>query len=407
MQPTFSYSYSIPYIILFLIFFLIFLWENKIRNRNGNINVIRYFCMAVFFIYFGFRGYLDTDFVVYYPLFETAPSISDTNGLTHFFSGVNKDYLMKVEPGFKVLLVLVKSISEEYYFLQIISTFINILFLDYFFRKFSPQYTLGFIMYIIFSGLIIEINLLRNSKAIFLFIYSLQYIKDRNPIKYYICNGIGLLFHSSAIFYFPLYFFLHKKIPTVMVWCVFILGNLIYIGQIKYITPVVTALGNLFGGFYSIMAEAYSKSNMYSTGYGITIGYLEKVLTFIVFYFFYNKIGEYLKDNKLLNIFFNSFFICTMVYLFMSEYTVLIDRFATLFVFSYWILYPYLFVVLKKSIKTLFTVIIFLFGILKMAKSNNIVIRQYDNILWGNPTIPKSYYIINKHMDKILNPKQK
>lgn len=405
MQPTFSYIYSIPYIALFLIYFLLFLWENEKKKKGQDISVIRYLCMVVFLVFFGCRGYIDTDFQLYYPLYENTPTLDDLNGISKFFSRINEDYLLKIEPGYKVFLILVKSIMPDYFFLQFVSSLIDVLFLNYFFRKYSPQYVLGFIMFLIFSGLIIEINLLRNSKAIFIFIYSLQFIKERKALKYFICNGVALLFHSSSIFYFPLYFFLHKKFAPAFVWGTFILGNVLFIGQVKYITPVVTTLGDFFGGFYSMMAEAYSKSKMYSSGYGITMGYLEKIFTFIMFYTSYNRIGNYIKDNNTLNIFYNLFFLYTATYLFLSEYSVFIDRITTLFVFSYWILYPYFYETLKRQFKALFTFVLLIFGLYKMYKSNNFIIRKYDNILWGNPTVTNAYYIIGKHLDKILDPK--
>lgn len=407
MQPTFSTTYSYPYIILFLIFFVLFLWENRIRKKDGNLNMVRYLCMLVFFVFFGFRGYLDTDFTVYYPLYEMAPTIDDTNGIAKFFSGIHEDVLLKIEPGFKVILVLLKSINEDYLTLQIFSSFINVLFLNYFFKKYSPQYVLAFIMYLIFSGLIIEINLLRNSKTIFLFIYSLQFIKERSAVKFFICNGIGILFHSSAIFFFPMYFFLHKKIPTPFVWGTFLLGNLLFLGEIKYITPVVIAVGDFFGGAYSLLAEAYSSNKLYNSSYSISVGYLEKVFTFIILYQFYKKIGEKIKDDNTLNIFYNSFFLYAVSYFFLSEYSVFIDRITTLFVFSYWILYAYLYAVLKQELKAVFTVVLLFFGIYKMVYLNNNILRNYENILWDKPTITKAYFNFNKHLDKFFNPKKK
>lgn len=407
MQPTFSITYSYPYIILFLIFFILFLWENKIRKKEGNINMVRYLCMLVFFVFFGFRGYLDTDFTVYHPLYEMAPTIDDTNGIAKFFSKINEDVLLKIEPGFKVILVLLKSINKDYLTLQIFSSFVNVLFLNYFFKKYSPQYVLAFIMYLIFSGLIIEINLLRNSKAIFLFIYSLQFIKERNAAKFFICNGIGILFHSSAIFFFPVYFFLHKKIPMPFVWGTFILGNVLFLGQIKYITPIVIAVGDFFGGAYSLLAEGYSNNKLYNSSYSISVGYLEKVFTFIILYQSYKKIGDKIKDEKTLNIFYNLFFIYIITYLFLSEYSVFIDRITTLFIVSYWILYPYLYETLKQEQKIVFTVVLLFFGIYKMVYSNNNILRNYENILWDKPTITKAYFIFYKHVDKVLDPKKK
>lgn len=405
MQQTFSYIYSLPYISLFIIFFLLFLWENKLRKNNRNIDIIRYICMLVFFLFFGFRGYIDTDFAVYYPIYEMTPTLNDVDGTARFFSSINEDYIVKIEPGFKVALVILKSISNNYFFLQIVSSLINVLFLNYFFKRFSPQYALGFVIFLIFSGLIIEINLIRNSKAIFLFIYSLQYIKERKALQFYLCNTIGILFHSSAFFYFPLYFFLHKKFPPFLIWSCFIVGNVLYLGQIKYITPIITTVGSFFGGTYSLLAEAYSTSNLYNSGYGITVGYLEKVFSFILFYKSYRRIGEIVKDEKLLNIFYNLFYVSFFTYLFLSEYTVLIDRMTTLFVFSYWILYPYFYEAIQKIFKTIFVMILFLFGILKMYKSNNFITRNYSNILLGKPSLTNAYYILNKHIDKILNPK--
>lgn len=362
--------------------------------------------MSVFLIFFGFRGYIDTDFVVYYPLYESAPSLFDTKGVVDFFWHLNEDYLLKIEPGFKVLVVILKSISSNYFFLQIISSLIDVIFLNYFFRKYSPQYTLGFILFIIFSGQVIEINLLRNSKAIFLFLYSLQFIKERNALKFYICNGIGLFFHSSAIFYFPLYFFLHKKFPPILVWSAFIIGNILYLGQIKFITPIILAMGKFFGGVYAMMAQGYSEDSLYSTGYGITMGYLEKFLTFILFYSFYERIAAFIKDENMLNIFFNLFFIFTSTYLFLSEYSVLIDRVTTLFVVSYWILYPHIYAILDKSFKMIFATILLIFGTYKMLYSNNMITRRYENILWNKPSVTKAYYNLNRHLDKILNKKK-
>lgn len=405
MEPTFSYIYSIPYIILFFIYFLLFLWENKMRKKNMNIKTIRYFSMFIFVVFFGCRGFIDTDFAVYFPLYENTPTLFDSTRITKYFSNINKDYLTRIEPGFKVFAIILKTISSDYFFLQFVSSLIDIILLDYIFRKYSPQYILSFLVFFIFSGFVIELNLLRNIKSILLFIISLKYIQERNAIKFFILNGIGLLFHSSAIFYFPVYFFLHKKIPLAIVWITFVIGNAIYLAQIKFLTPIVTSLGSLFGGIYSVMADTYSKSDLYSTSHGITLGFIERFLTFIIFYKSYDKVGEYIKNKNLLNIFYNSFFLYSVSYMFLSEYSIFIDRITTLFVFSYWILYAYFFTTLSERIKSLFTIGLFFFGTFKMAKANNIIIRKYENILWNNPNIGNAYYILSKHLDKILNPK--
>lgn len=155
------------------------------------------------------------------------------------------------------------------------------------------------------------------------------------------------------------------------------------------------------------MAEAYSNDKLFNSSYSISVGYLEKVFTFIILYQFYKKIGEKIKDDNTLNIFYNSFFLYAVSYFFLSEYSVFIDRITTLFVFSYWILYAYLYAVLKQELKAVFTVVLLFFGIYKMVYLNNNILRNYENILWDKPTITKAYFNFNKNYDKFFNPKKK
>ena len=54
-------------------------------------------------------------------------------------------------------------------------------------------------------------NGVRQSVAIMMFYYSFRYIKEQNLKKYLILNGIGCLFHSSAILFIPLYFVLNRR----------------------------------------------------------------------------------------------------------------------------------------------------------------------------------------------------
>ena len=45
------------------------------------------------------------------------------NGIAKYFSNINKDYLTRIEPGFKVFAIILKTISSDYFFLQYISDF--------------------------------------------------------------------------------------------------------------------------------------------------------------------------------------------------------------------------------------------------------------------------------------------
>jgi hypothetical protein len=359
--------------------------------------------MLLFFLFFGLRGYLDTDFSIYYPIYEETPTLWDWDGILRFFSLNNTYDITRIEPGYKIYLMLLKSISSNYIIVQITSSLIDVFLINYFFKKYSAQYALSFILFLLFSGIILEINLLRNSKSIFIFLYSIQYIKERKIAKYYICNIIALLFHSSSIFFFPLYFFLHKKLPKVVIWSVFIIGNIVYILQIQYITPIISAIASSLGETYATLFDIYSSSDSFSSGYGITIGFIERFFTYILLFLSYNRINKYFKDNSSLNIFYNSFFIYFVSYTFLSEYSVFIDRITTLFSFSYWILYTYLFSIYKSNYRRIFVSILFIFAILKLYKSNNIIIRKYENIIFGVQSFEEAQSRLYQHIDKIFN----
>lgn len=410
MEPTFSYIYSIPYILVYIFYFILFLWEVKLKRDGKDIRNIRMLCILMFLFFFGLRGYLDTDFAVYYPLYEDTPTIFQFDKILKFITENKNTDINRIESGFKIFFILLKTITSNYYFVQFVSTLIDVLFLNYFFKKYSSQYALSFILFFIFSGIILEINLLRNIKSIFVFLYSLQYIKERKIIKYYLCMAVALLLHTSAIFFLPMYFFLHKKIPKAVIWSVFLLGNIVYLLQVHFIAPIVQSVSTLLGGAYSLMAEFYTNSDLYSSGYGITIGFLERFVTFIIMFCNYNRIRGFVNDDKLLNIFYNAFFIYFICNTFLSEYSVFIDRVTVLFVFSYWILYAYFYSAMQKILKPFFNLVFFFFGILKMYKANNFITHDYKNVIFENKSYEEAYrqsiYILNKHLDKILDPKK-
>ena len=70
---------------------------------------------------------------------------------------------------------------------------------------------MSFWIYLCGTFYFFSMNGVRQSVAIMIFYYSFKYIEKHNFKKYAILNGIGFLFHSSAILFIPLYFILNKK----------------------------------------------------------------------------------------------------------------------------------------------------------------------------------------------------
>lgn len=76
----------------------------------------------------------------------------------------------------------------------------------------SKNKFLSLFIYICGTFFFFSLNGIRQAITISLFYFSLKYIKEKKVFKYMALNGVGLLFHQSAIIFIPLYFFLNKRI---------------------------------------------------------------------------------------------------------------------------------------------------------------------------------------------------
>lgn len=399
-MPTFSFSYSIPYIIFFLLLYIntIPLYRTNtvsVFYYNYSIWFQQFFVAVLLIVFIGFRGFLYTDWHSYYPIYNSAPSLFDgTKSISSFFA-------RRWENGFLFYMILCKTISSNYFFFQIISFTIDFFILYYFFKRVIPKYiVLGFLFFIIFFGITMEFNLFRNSKAIMLFLISLKYIEEKKFVKYVILNIIGTLFHITSLLYLPLYFILNKKIPRTVILTFFIIGNLIFLIQIEWCKLVLYSVSSLIPGKLGTLLKIYLASDFYSGAYGITIGYLERFFSFVIFYCFTQRLC---KNNKNNLIYINVFYLYTFIFLYFSEISIILERVAILFVFPYWILYPQLYSLLGNKFRKIFLLILLFYGILKLGIGNKNIFSLYDNVLFSYKSYQERLKIINRHTGIIFN----
>jgi hypothetical protein len=346
--------------------------KNAIRANT----ILCFYGFALFvFVFIGCRGLIGTDWLNYYPFFQKAPSfVSDIDEIKNF---VSHSYF---EKGYAIYTVLCKTVSSNYFVFQLISFLLDFLVLHSFFRRYAKRYYfLAWAFYFIFQGYIIELIILRNAKSIMCFLISIQYIHKKQWLKYYAMNFIGILFHISAIFYLPIYFLCRLKLSKRLELIVFIIGNIVYLLQIEWLKTILLRIVTIWDNHYSGLIERYINSDLYSVSYGITIGYVERTITFILFYFNYKKL---IMHDKNMDVFWYLFLIYIYVYLFCSEFFIILERIPNLFVCSYWILYPNFFRVLKHGAKYLFIVMIILYGVLKMLSLFNLPWASYENVLF-------------------------
>jgi hypothetical protein len=345
---------------------LLFSFKIYPDNIGAGYSIVQRYSIGVIFILFiAMRGFVETDFINYYPLYKSAPSILDKQNVLNFFARFNG------EQAFYMLLVLCKSLSGNYFFLQIVSSTIDFFILYYFFNTYIPQhFILGFLFFFIFSGIEIEFNLLRNSKSIMLFLLSIKYIYKKNFLVYLLINIAGCFFHASSLIYLPLYFFVKKRISRILILILFLCGNIVFISSFRWMRDMLDIISNISSIsnnrlFYLI--HRYLSNEFYSRSLGLGIGTIERFLLFLLFFTCYNKL---IKINEKNLIFLNIAFIYLFIFLYCSELYIIIRRVNMLFICSYWILFPEIYRVLKKELKYIFMLLLIMYVPLKMSFNN-------------------------------------
>jgi hypothetical protein len=250
------------------------------------------------------------------------------------------------------------------------------------------------------GGLAFEVDNMRNFVSILLFLLSLKYIEERKSGKFYVLNVLGILFHTSAIFYFPLYFFLHKPIKREVIAVIFVIGVLLFFFRIEYIRPFVWNIAETFGGRYLNLVNSYLNSPIYGKSYGFSIGLVERIFSAILIILYYTKLIK--KSNC--NILFINAFVCFFVfYFFFSEIAIIVHRVGGLFIFSYWILWPT--IIHISSIQTNRILIICILATyinLKMVGMTKTIMYQYDNVLFGMKSYKERKAVFDAYGEKIL-----
>lgn len=411
-MPVTSITYSIPYLLFLLYLVVLALLEFRSLKFDKDVKYIRWAAIAGFVFFFGLRGFVFSDWALYYPLFDKIPTIWE-GGLT---SVLNQDFTEDfatdvnfgktgMEMGFIYFTVLFKSIIPDYFAWVFFNTVIDVILLDIFIRRYSPYYVLSFILFIAFGGLIIECNLMRNVKSILFFLISLKYLQERRILPYMALNLAGFFFHSSAIVFFPLYFILHKECPKWLMWSVFIVGNILTLLHISYLQPFMLSFADFVGGRLGVQIKLYLASDLYSQPYGLSLGYIERVATFLLLVFFQKKLIE---RNTYNIIFINTYVLYFIVFFFFSEIMVAVERLSFLFVFAYWILYPELLALVEETVNRFIVfLILIIFCALKVITATNNVFIKYDNLLFGIESIEVRSQRVYNDLDTLLDSEGK
>lgn len=302
--------YSLPYCFLVSIYSLLLIYEMRLNQSNLRMRLI---CGLIFLFFFGFRGYIGTDWYNY----------------STFYNIVDLSTLDKFEYGFSIFTYFCKYIGLNYVFYQFFLVLCQVLLFDYLLKE-KKNISLYYIMLISFFP-VLYIDAVRNFTAILIAVIALlNYQKSRTiAILLFL---LSLLFHSSLIVFPIILFFNRKYYPYSFYIYIFIFSVFLYVFEIKYVSTILSFISVYLPDSYSSLIRIYLESDIYNASYGFKIGILEKI--FFVFLFLY-KYKRIVQEKQFSPLIINLFFIYCLLYLAFNELSIVINRLTLLFFFFY------------------------------------------------------------------------
>lgn len=161
-----------------------------------------------------------------------------------------ESFLAGYEAGDPIAYYLITKIAtvfnSEQAYLMILAILSLIPGVSYILREWDDMDTQPMIIFIyMFSPFIFSLSACKQGIALSILMFSLKYVYDRKPIKFAFCVAVAFLFHSTAIVFLLVYFFLNNKGDLSMLKKV-----LIVVGCLFVIMNLQWVLGNVMGGRY-------------------------------------------------------------------------------------------------------------------------------------------------------------
>lgn len=325
-----------------LIFYLMLLGKvSSMRaalHPHGNISFWQWqivFSILIFSIIFGMRYGVGTDYFSYLDFFREGSGI------------------IRTDIGFKIIRDFLSSIGMHYTVYFSILAFLQILFFMYAFR--NERYLYAYLIFILFTGgyVITWMNVIRQSIAACIFIYSLEYIERKKIFLYAIWIFIASLFHLSAAFLIILYpFFMNggnyfkNQIFQFVVFFTAVISYYIGINLEKLIGSILELFAPLLGyGGYLLTGSIFNRQTEGNTG----LGFLLILIIDIIIIGYSGKMSSFY-NSKRFNILYNLYFLGAIARVLFAGSFILLRPFLY-FIYLKMVIAAYLFYYLYKNLK--------------------------------------------------------
>lgn len=378
--------YAIPYILLVIFYGVLAICYHQADDERRRFH-IKIGCIAMFIFFFGFRGFIFYDWTNYYQHFRALPDFATLFTMKKW----------EWETGFTLLAVGCKTIIPDFQFFVFVCCVINTFLITRFFTRYTNNLPLAFVMFLSFNGIVLSTDLMRNSLSILLFINSIEYLQKRKPIPFFAINLLGFMFHSTALVFMTMYFFLHRKYNKWILLAIFVIANAIYLMHIPLLKTMIGIIADMIMPSTKYWLDQYTKMDT-STGFGLSIGYLERLITFFLMFCYIDKLRNRRPEA---NIFINSVFLYLILFLMLSEFRTVSTRVSGLFCYGYWIVWiDFIKCFTLRNNRLLFLTFMAIYCVLKTYTGCNYALADYENTIFGANSFSERYIFFRQHFNE-------
>jgi len=330
--------------IILGVFSILFAYLAKFGNFNWGLKV----SFVLIFLFLAFRYAFGNDYNTYLDIFNDISIESNVD----YSSFIDQTF----EPGWLFLNWLFRNLG--FFTMNILLALISCLVYYRFIKKYVPAQYYWFAIFIyIFNPnlMLIHSSAMRQSVAILLIVFSLEYFYKKDFIRYFICVVIASLFHYSALILLPVFLltYLNKEIGKKSGGIIFALYILLFVFGDKLIPYFSQFVSQFFEKY-----DYYQDKGIVNSG----LGFLFYSLTFILVLY-----TEKFQNREVALI----FKLCFIYFLIMPLGIIIemTGRFGMYFAVTTIIVYPNIINCLKSSVqKYTFAIIIILFTVLQFGQ---------------------------------------
>ena len=355
---------SLPYIAVFLSFIALGLIESRAPTRKiKRVAIIT--SIVVYSLFFGLRGFILTDFANYYPAFN---SIHDDSANPDAYS---------YSTAFFWLVYCAKTLLGSYSAYIFASAVIHAAIFSAIAWRIVGNIGLSLAFFMVFRGIVYEINLMQNYVSILFFLWSLSYVQSRRPSRFLVANALGSAVHPPSVIYLLSYLPLRYHFNRLVYVSLCLAAGVYWVTGQNLLISFLRSLANVLGPSFVEFLNIYTDREAI---YLSVAGNLERIAILFLILVFYKKIKT---KFEMFEVVFVLYIIYALSYFLLWNIEAIASRVSLLFVCSTWFVVPMVILSFRGSEKALLIILFACLGVVKIYVATVDEVAEYRTVFSG------------------------